>query len=139
MKPRVIILEGISGSGKSTFHHAVGQLSGYRDSVISRFTPSMWVYNKVYGREEVDYESINQALEQDHEVHVIWLIVDVEEALRRKVAKGDLDKLEDMEAAHLAYEEYFDRVTVLRHVYWIDTTGRTEDDVLIEIARALGE
>ena len=132
-QPRYLVLEGISGCGKSALLHGVNRLSNYLDVAIMRFTPSMWVYNKLYGREVVDYEPMNITIQSNHDTHVVWLMVDPDEALRRKTVKGDLDKIEDLHKASELYLEYFDVVTSLKQVHRVETTGYTEAQVLMEI------
>lgn len=136
-RPKIIILEGVSGCGKSALLHPVNEFSNYLDVVTMRFTPSMWVYNKVFKRETVDYESMNLDLQKDHDVHTVWLQVDPDEAYRRKRAKNDNDRIEKIAVANYWYEQYFNGVTTLKKVHQIDTTGRTEEAVLREIGKMI--
>ena len=136
-RPKVVALEGVSGSGKTALIHPVNQLNDYRDYVMMRFTPSMWVYNKVFGREEIDYEHISRAMQDVADLHLVWLQVAPEEALRRKAAKGDDDYIEDVYVADLWFEFYFDYVTAIEQVHRVDTTGRTETEVLREIEQRI--
>ena len=135
LKPKIIILEGISGCGKSALIHRVSQMSGELDTVLMRTTATTWVYSRVFERpsENMDYESFNFALQATHDVHMVWLQVTSEEAMRRKQAKNDLEYLEDMSLANKWYEYYFDEVCTLDNVHRVDTMGRTEEEVLEEI------
>ena len=135
LKPKIIILEGISGCGKSALIHRVSQMSGELDTVLMRTTVTTWVYSRVFDRpaQNMDYEAFNLALQATHDIHIVWLQVTPEEAMRRKQAKNDLEYLEDMALAHRWYEHYFDEVCTVSNVHRIDTTGRTEEEVLEEI------
>ena len=132
--PMMVLLEGISGCGKSTLRHPLSELSDYRDMIFERYTPSMWVYNQVNQRPQYDYEWINLAAQDAGDVIAIWLRVDPVEALRRKQAKGDLDRIEDLVAADGWFEWYFDEVTSLTTVHRLDTTHMSPDVTLRTIA-----
>jgi thymidylate kinase len=132
-KPKIVILEGISGCGKSTLHHRVTQLVDYRDLLIERFTPSCWVYNKLYGRPVYDYESINEDLMVHHDVHVVWLICKPEIAYRRCIQKND-DLIEDLKKANFLFEQYFTD-TNLGPIHVVRTDDRSVD----ETVKVIGE
>lgn len=120
IKPKMVVLDGISGCGKSTLNHPVCQLSNYRDVVPLRFTPSCWVYNKLYGRPEVYYEDMNRAYQSQFELHVVWLRCDPEIALTRQIQKKD-PMIEDLERAAELFLEYFQSVTALKNVHHVYT------------------
>lgn len=137
MKPKLIILEGISGSGKTALVHPVNELSNYADVVTARFTPSCWVYNQLYTRPDVDYELMNRALMEEHEVHVIWLRCDPKTALARCVAKGD-DRVEDLYEAEALFGQYFMYFTAFIHIHEVSTNQPLEYSVAMIRDRVYG-
>ena len=136
-KPKIVILEGISGCGKSALLHRVNELSNYRDSVVMRFTPSSWVYNDLYHRPIIDYSLIEHGIQAGAEVHVVWLRVDPQEALRRKEAKGDLELIEDLALADRIFEHYFRKITIFENVHEIITMGMSIAETVEEIRQAV--
>ena len=128
MKPKFIILEGISGAGKTALLHPVGKLSNYADLSVARFTPSCWVYNQLYSRTNVDYEIINRAIMAEHEVHVVWLKCDPKTALARCVAKND-SQVEDLYEAEALFGQYFNYYTAINHIHIVSTDQSLEDSL----------
>lgn len=116
----VIILEGISGCGKSTLLHPINELTNYRDPVVPRFTPTMWVYNKLYNRPEISYEYVNHGLQKWCDLHVVWLRVNPDIAKLRQIEKRD-PITEDLHRADELFEEYFSTITIIRNVHRVAT------------------
>ena len=50
----LVIFDGMSGSGKSTLRTNVMKLKGFDILTIDRFTPSIWVYDKLRGVDRTD-------------------------------------------------------------------------------------
>lgn len=56
---KLLIIDGASGTGKTTLRYKLMQSMDYNILTIDRFTPSIWVYDKLRGidRQDVlDYE-----------------------------------------------------------------------------------
>lgn len=130
-KPKMIVLEGISGSGKTSLLHPINALSNYRDPVLMRFTPSCWVYNKLYGRDEVDYEPLNQSIMAEHELHIVFLQCDPTVAYRRQVQKKD-KYTEDLHAAEQLFFQYFREVTSIpsNRIHSVKTDVPSQSEVV---------
>ena len=135
--PKIIILEGISGCGKSTLHHLVSELSNYKDLVISRHTPSCWVYNMLYERRWVDYGDIERWTQYKTDVHVVWLCTEPNIARERKKAIEDDDKIECLESAHDLYDEYFRRWTFYSNVHVILNSYISIEETVKQIQEAI--
>ena len=132
---KYVILEGISGCGKSKLFHPVSALSNYRDIIQMRYAPSMWVYNRLYRRKEYDYEHMNQMLDKLQDACIVWMLVDPDEAYRRKRVKGDSHKIENLYESHELYTYYFDKICTMSKVHRVDTTNKIPEEVLLEIER----
>ncbi len=117
---KLLIFEGISGSGKTTLFHPVHKLSNYQDLQIHRFTPTNWVYDRLYGRREVDYEESNQKMQDLFEVYVIWCDCSSVEAYKRQSEKKDI-MTEDLPSARMLFKKYFERVTSFKNVIYVPT------------------
>lgn len=130
---KYVILEGISGCGKSALLNLICELTNYRDFVQMRYAPSLWVYNRLYNRQEYDYEHMNQMLDENQDACIIWLQVEPEEAYRRKREKNDSHMIEDLVKANDLYTHYFDKICTMRKVHRVKTDDRTLEDVLTEI------
>ncbi|KKN86936.1 hypothetical protein LCGC14_0264990 [marine sediment metagenome] len=128
MKPKFIILEGISGAGKTALLHPVGKLSNYADLSVARFTPSCWVYNQLYSRTNVDYEVMNRAIMVEHDVHVVWLRCSSETALERCRLKDD-DNVEDLSRADYLFGQYFTRYTAIQQIHIVNTEQHINDSI----------
>tara|TARA_Y100000310_G_scaffold120063_1_gene118781 strand:- start:1726 stop:2136 length:411 start_codon:yes stop_codon:yes gene_type:complete len=123
---KLIIFEGISGSGKTTLFHPVHKLSNYQDLQIHRFTPTNWVYDRLEGRREVDYEESNKKLQELFEVYVIWCDCSSITANKRQIEKKD-SMIEDLARARMLFKEYFEKVTSFKQVIYLLT-----DSLIIE-------
>lgn len=136
MKQRLIILEGISGCGKTTLLHPISELSGRRDPVIARFTPSCWVYNQLYERPRVDYEIFNRQLQNFSDVWVIWLRCHPVIAAQRQLDKQD-PVTEDLATASELFEWYFHTESSFKQVYTLDTGKLSVDQCVAQLKARL--
>ena len=133
---KLLIFEGISGSGKSTLFHPVHKLSNYADLHIHRFTPTNWVYDRLSGRREVDYEEINTELQKLFDVYVIWCDCDPQIAYNRQIEKKD-PMIEDLTQAKELFTEYFNKVTSFKHVIHLPTHALVIDECVDIISREI--
>ena len=131
---KVIVLEGIDGCGKSTLRHGVHSLSGFGDIIHMRSTPSHWVYNKLYNRKEVDYESYNLLHQDLIETHVIWLMCSPEVAYLRQQTNERISLIFLVEADRL-FSEYFTNITKLRNIHFVRTDTQEVNQAIFEISQ----
>ena len=130
---KLLIFDGISGSGKSTLFHPIHRLSNYGDLHIHRFTPTNWVYDKLYNRREVDYEELNQNIQKIINTYVIWCKCSPEIAYARQIKKKDI-MIEDLEKAIKLFDEYFSEISSFKNVICLNTDILTIDQC-VELVR----
>lgn len=135
---RLIILEGISGSGKSTLLSSILDLSNYGDVLIHRFTPSQWVYNRLYGRRKVDYEDFNFKLQLINDVRIVWCDCDPEIAYQRQLEKGD-EKIEDLVQARKLFQEYFFTISTWKKIIYLRTDLFSIEDCVEKVRKEIYE
>jgi len=107
---RLIAFEGISGAGKTTLYEAVRPYIGQTNMLVHRFTPTMWVYDRLYGRNKVDTPALINLERQTKVILrplIVWTICDPEVAETRKVEQGDLNVEPDLMRAQTLYWVYF--------------------------------
>ena len=134
---KILVYEGISGSGKSKLLSYTKELDNYKYIQIHRFTPTQWVYDRLYDRRNVDYEEFNNNLQSITEIFVIWCWCTPREALDRQMVKREEDKTEDLEKASLLYEKYFRDISVFKNILRVDTENFSISECLIKIENFL--
>lgn len=106
---RLIAFDGISGSGKTTLYEEVRKYVGQTNLIVHRFTPTMWVYDKLYGRNQVNTaELINweRLMKPILQPLIVWSICSPGIAEERKRLAGDTNVEPDFEKAQMLYWEY---------------------------------
>lgn len=134
---RLIAFEGISGSGKTTLYESVRKHVGQMNLLVHRFTPTKWVYDQLYERNEVDLSRvrwIEAGLKQLLNPLVVWCICDPHTAGMRKVALGDQNVEPDLARAQMLYWKYFQRHTLLDWMS-VRTDELTVEDATTQILR----
>lgn len=128
MKPRkFIIFDGISGSGKTTLEDMYRKHNNYYDYTQHRFTPSKWVYGKMYKRytenDNIEIFEDEILIQRMFPTFYIYLRCDNKVALRRKLEQRD-ENLEDLYTAYTIFEDY-KRVSQYKNILVVETSTET--------------
>ena len=104
MKPKIIILEGADGVGKSSLRFLISNYNG-KYFILERFTPSIYAYGKLFKREvDMNYvKRIESALLEAFDVCAVFLHCSPEILYKRykrgkhvfKFTESDLVKLQE--------------------------------------------
>ena len=133
---KILIFEGISGSGKSTLIENLRSLDNYDVVQLHRFTPTQWVYDRLYNRREVDYEWFNNEFQKLIPVYMIWCYCSPQVALDRQ-RKKENDLTENLEKASNLYNEYFMTVGTWKNMLKLDTSKLSIKECIEEIKLSL--
>lgn len=139
---RLILLEGISGSGKSTILRRLNEMRNFQDHHWHRWSATKWVYGTLY-RREVDLEQLRK---DEEAIQLIWpttlvtLICDPEVALQRKSEMPNEHIEDQIHRANELFRVYHEYITVVKNRTIIWTNGKTVDrcaELILE--KVLGE
>lgn len=134
---KILIYEGISGSGKTSLISNIKSIDNYEYIQIHRFTPTQWVYDHVYNRRDINYEFLNKGIQLLVPTYVIWCDCDEEIALKRQQQKMENDKTEPLLLARKYYHEYFSTISSFKKVLYLDTGKLTIWDEIEKIKEFL--
>ena len=132
MKSRILIYEGIPGSGKSTLRYEIGLRSNFKDLTIDRFSPTQWVFSKLREDNLVFLGSqVEEIMEKEFDVIVIWCICSPETAFKRCREKNDSinSTLLELERAEELYRMYFRKFSRFTNIVGIDTENSISETV----------
>ena len=131
MKPKIIVLEGADGVGKSSVRFLISNYNGSY-FILERFTPSIYAYGKLYRRNlNMNYvHSVEVALLKSFEVCPIYLCCKVDELYRRYKRGKHVVSLskEDLMRIQVAMEDFIENYSVLNWMR-IDNTSRSPQEV----------
>ena len=132
MIPKIIILTGTDGTGKTTIKKLVEKLSKYKFIVIDRFTDSI-IYDKIYRpnessmREDMFYK-LEDDLKKIANVLLVYLDCNHVEQLQRMKIKGESKEIiESVNFAKTLFEEYLSKTSF--RTLSVDTSGMEAKEV----------
>lgn len=136
MKPTIVILTGVDGTGKTTIKKCLEKKSKYAYIVLDRFTDSV-VYDKIYNRKDrtKDYLELEKNLDKIANVLLVYLYC----GNRRILISRLFDKNEDTETvssisiAEKLYEKYLSKTPL--KVLKLDTSKLTIDECVDKIIK----
>lgn len=120
---RVIIFEGISGSGKSTIEDLYRARNNYYDYTIHRFTASKYVYSATENR-SIDVRGLWRIEEGLQNICPVWLVTltcNPYEAIRRKEDMGDPSIEENIAKAQELFITYHNEITRIKRRILLST------------------
>ena len=134
---RVLIYEGIPGSGKTSLRYAYGKLTQFVDLTIDRFTPTQWVFSQLRNDLIVqDLSEIEQALDNILNVVVIWCQCPIEKAFQRCRQKRDFidSSIDNLIKLEQLYKEYFSTKCKFSKIIELDT-NRSLDNICLDLLK----
>jgi len=138
MKPKIIILEGCDGVGKSSVRILISNYDG-KYFILERFTPSIYAYGRLFKRNlDMNYiRDIEVALLKSFDVCPIYLYCDVNELYRRYKRGKHVVSLskEDLMRIQVAMKDFIENYSVLKWMR-IDNTNRSPQETFRIIKEA---
>lgn len=128
---QLVILDGISGSGKSTTLTAVNIARNYRDYHFHRFTATEWVYATLYNR-PFDLAEIHRIERQIRDIFVVtyvWMSCPPEIALSRKQELKDPYIEPEIAKASKLFLQYWEDICSFNMRIRLDSTQPLETNV----------
>lgn len=132
---RLIAFEGISGSGKTTLYESVRKHVGQTNLIVHRWTPTKWVYDRLYKRNEVNTSrliELERQLVPILDPLIVWCVCDPEIAAMRKIEQGDLNVEPDLGRAQLLYWSYMSGICQFEQIL-VRTDQRSVEDCTWDI------
>lgn len=126
----LIILDGISGGGKTTLKHALNRAREYQDYHIHRFTATEWVYATL-NRRPVNLEKLRR---DEEKMQKIWrvthvtVVCDPYIALQRKQSMPNEVIEQDIAIANKLFLVYHNYLTVFKRKLVINTNLHSIDE-----------
>ena len=107
---KLVIFEGMDGTGKTTLRKKFEHKSKYKHTVIDRFTGSAIVYDEIYGRKSNKNSHLifETKLKEIIDVYLVYLFCDRDILRKRLKKKKDIISKEDLDKADTLYDEYLD-------------------------------
>lgn len=127
---RLIILEGISGSGKSTMLRELNVRREFKDLHIHRFTATSWVYGAIQ-RRDVCLEQLRQdedAIQKIWPTTLVTLTCDPYLAVKRKEKMAGEFIEEHIAIANKLFVMYHNYLTVIKRKIIINTNVTSIED-----------
>lgn len=123
-RPKLLILEGPDGCGKSTIYQAFRRATRYQVLVIDRWIGSQIAYDRVWGRENVPYMdewlSVERAQSLVFDCYLAVLTAEdgvLEGRIRAKETGRDLEvALESYREARDWYKLYWEKSSISRKI-----------------------
>jgi thymidylate kinase len=138
-----IILEGVSGVGKSTVQDQLSDSLGHQAIIIHRSTPTLYVYGTIYNAtlDIPAYNKYEHYLQLAAPTLLVWLRCSPKESIMRKARLMDFNIREDGEEgfrfADLLYREYITEIGKFKETCEIDTERCTIANTVDYILRRL--
>ena len=137
MKTRMVIFEGIDGSGKDTLIAAFHRATNWRHFVMNRGPASYVVYGRLYGRvlEYGAYYSFDSWL-ADLGCVMVYLEASKPEIIRRNIKKADGDiRFDDIDEILGRYKDFVGKSKM--RLIRVNTEVHTVDECVGIIVREL--
>lgn len=139
MEAKIVIFEGIDGSGKDTLIRAFHLRTNWRHLVLNRGPASYVVYGKLYGR-DLDYDDYFEFDKQLSRLGAIRIYLEASRnvIIKRNIDKGDRDiRFDDIGGIVVLYESFLQH-SVMKTIR-IDTDKNTINEcigmILKEVAK----
>jgi len=130
MKPKIIILEGCDGVGKSSVRVLISNYDG-KYFILERFTPSIYAYGRLYKRNiDMRYmQDVEIALLKSFDICPIYLRCQIDELYKRYKRGKHVVSLrkKDLMNIQLAMENYINNYSMLKWMK-IDNTTRSPQE-----------
>lgn len=126
----LIILDGISGAGKTTLKHAISNARGFKDYIFHRFTPTEWVYS-VINRRHVNLELLKtheEKIQDIWNVTLVTLTCDPFKALERKATMANEVIEPEIAIANKLFVVYHNYLTAFKRKIIINTNDKTIEE-----------
>jgi len=123
----LIILDGISGTGKTTLKHAISNARGFKDYIFHRFTPTEWVYS-VLNRRSINLELLKtheEKVQEIWDVTLVTLTCDPHKALKRKSTMLEEVIEPDIALANKLFLVYHNFLTSIKKKIIINTNDKS--------------
>lgn len=121
VKPKIIILEGVDRSGKSTLQHAINKATCYKHIVVDRGPIGFKTYCDLFSRDPQlwdNYDDLEKHLAKMEDVLVIYLDCDTKVLIDRCIQTGH--EILDYTLHKHFYKFYFDKSPMKKII--VDTT-----------------
>lgn len=136
-KPKVIVIDGVDGVGKTTLRVALSRLEG-SINIIERYTPSIYAYGKLEDREiDLKYlHDIEERITKLFKVYPFLLTCRVERLYERYLKNRHAVKLSLADLIYLQREMTF-YVNNLSKLSWIklDVSFSSPQEVVEEVVK----
>ena len=124
---KVVILEGLDGSGKSTIKRIIDNETNYKNTFIDRFTGSTWVYDKYTGRKNMSDETFKFEKKLANDFLLVYCEAPIDIIMERVDEKGDKLTIEMAKSQIKIYNDYLIK-TPFKHIR-VDTTNTIQETV----------
>jgi thymidylate kinase len=121
---KLIILDGINGSGKSTLRYALMKKYNYNILTIDRFTPSIWVYDKLRGINRPDILEYEEKV--DKILPLVVICICKPETAEKRSRITDLRKVEFSYLDQIQSFKEYTKVSKYLNVLLLDTEQSIE-------------
>lgn len=137
---KLIIFEGIDGSGKTTLENAYRKFNEFYDYTMHRFTGSKYVYDHYYSR-QINIQQLlkdEMNLSRNFQVRLVWVDTNPSISRERVISRGE-EPQKDMfysDTQKLFYNYYM--LTRFKAKMRIDTHNKSVDRCVGQIAYWIG-
>ncbi|AJO60857.1 Deoxyadenosine/deoxycytidine kinase (plasmid) [Bacillus subtilis] len=134
VKPKIIILEGVDRSGKSTLQHAINKATCYKHIVVDRGPIGFKTYCDLFSRDPQlwdNYDDLEKHLAKMEDVLVIYLDCDTKVLIDRCIQTGH--EILDYTLHKHFYKFYFDKSPMKKII--VDTTYKTPEEIANDLVK----
>ena len=123
---QIIILDGSNGTGKSTLRHELMQRMNYDVLTIDRFTPSIWVYDRLRGIDRRDVLEFEEKFDKLNPLIVICKCIP--EIAKKRTQDNVLRKINfNIEDQDREFDIYYSKYSRYRNLIRVNTELPIED------------
>lgn len=137
----LIILEGISGSGKSTVQHHINVARNYQDYHIHRLVATEYVYGILYHRpiSLKNLQKIEKKFCRVLPTVLVLLTCNEKIARSRKEVLRDKYVEKDLRSAQNLFKKWYETYSVIPRKILVDTSYKTIEEITTQIVDKLNE
>lgn len=132
---KLVIIDGMSGSGKDTLQKEIIKKFNYDILTINRFTPSIWVYDALRKKDSTkEVQEYEIMFDKDIRPFVFVCFCDPKVASIRDFYKENVFTYEQ---EGKFFNQYFSTISKYSNLHYIDTTEFSAEHIANDIERII--